>query len=120
MFSIPNPEMKAAACKSLSERDRRRFFDGSDNERIKKICDACPVKSACLQQVLEFEHQPGSVRRWGIWGGMTASERYEVFGDLTEMQEMPVEDASEQSVPQALRRINQEQPEGLGVRAAVA
>ncbi len=86
MFFIPDPHMKAAACKDLDERDKRRFFDGSDNARIKAICQGCPVKSQCLEQVLEIEHQPGALRRWGIWGGTTPNERYDVYGPLPDQE----------------------------------
>ena len=35
----------------------------------KKLCQACPVVSECLQYALK--HEPF----FGVWGGMTASER---------------------------------------------
>jgi WhiB family redox-sensing transcriptional regulator len=39
----------------------------------KKICDACPVKSACLEHALTYEEG-------GIWGGTDEKERRRMLG----------------------------------------
>ena len=44
-----------------------------DVQRAKTVCDACPVKVACLQFALNFERGRGT--RHGIWGGMTEEQR---------------------------------------------
>lgn len=45
-----------------------------DWQRAKRICEACPVMTACRQYALD-EGIPD-----GIFGGMTASERREAWG----------------------------------------
>jgi hypothetical protein len=62
-----------AACQ---EHDPELFFaDPSDVHRIqaaKRICAGCPVRSACLADVMAWE-QPAS--RYGVVGGLSAQER---------------------------------------------
>ena len=62
-----------AACQ---EQDSEPFFaDPSDPQRIqatKRICAGCPVRSACLADVMAWE-QPGA--RYGVVGGLSAHER---------------------------------------------
>lgn len=76
----PNPEMKGAACRDLTEEEKQLFF-GTNNMymRAKRICAECPVREPCLRRALEFEHDGG--RRFGVWGGMTARERAQLGGD---------------------------------------
>jgi WhiB family transcriptional regulator, redox-sensing transcriptional regulator len=42
----------------------------------KRICAACPVRSACLDDVMALE-QPG--RRWGVSAGLTPGERTALY-----------------------------------------
>lgn len=62
-----------AACQA---QDPELFFpDPSDAQRIqtaKQICTRCPVRSACLADVMAWE-QPSS--RYGVAGGLSAQER---------------------------------------------
>jgi WhiB family redox-sensing transcriptional regulator len=62
-----------AACQ---QHDPELFFtDPSDSQRIqaaKRICASCPVRSACLADVMTWE-QPGA--RYGVVGGASAPER---------------------------------------------
>ncbi|WP_407662754.1 WhiB family transcriptional regulator [Mycolicibacterium helvum] len=64
---------------SFSKRFRARAFSTSANERgaqlrrreqrAKQICWSCPVLEACRRYALNA-HEP-----YGIWGGLTPSER---------------------------------------------
>jgi len=62
-----------AACR---QQDPELFFtDPSDAQQIqtaKRICAGCPVRSACLADVMAWE-QPSS--RYGVVGGLSAEER---------------------------------------------
>jgi WhiB family redox-sensing transcriptional regulator len=44
----------------------------------KRVCAACPVRSACLDFALR--HREG----WGIWGGKTTKERARLLRDGSE------------------------------------
>ncbi|HZS23178.1 MAG TPA: WhiB family transcriptional regulator [Pseudonocardiaceae bacterium] len=61
---------------TCQEQDPELFFaDPSDAQRIqtaKRICAGCPVRSACLADVMAWE-QPSS--RYGVVGGLSAQER---------------------------------------------
>ena len=39
-----------------------------------KACEGCPIKRDCGQYALEFAEE------YGVWGGMTASERAKIRG----------------------------------------
>jgi WhiB family redox-sensing transcriptional regulator len=76
VFFLPNPQMKGAACKGA---DPKIFFSGKSFKEAKKLCKSCPVKDPCLEGQLEVESRFGEVRH-GIWGGLTAHERDEIYG----------------------------------------
>lgn len=57
-----------AAC---ADNDTRLWFSGQPNT-AQEICARCPVPAECLHDALEHET---SYSRFGIWGGLTASER---------------------------------------------
>lgn len=81
MFFAPAP-LKGAACTDLPESEKRWFFVKEDNARLQKaleVCARCPAKSACLERALEFESVSGE-GRYGVWGGLTASERRRRYG----------------------------------------
>ena len=72
---VPHPDVSPppvwqdrAACYGL---DPEIFFPASDEEAevAKIVCDACAVRTACL------EHALGSRERDGVWGGCTEKER---------------------------------------------
>lgn len=53
-------------------KDTRIFFDASRNrkvyeDRMRQICEGCPVRSECLEWALVREE-------FGSWGGMTEKE----------------------------------------------
>jgi hypothetical protein len=72
---IPNWHQHAAC----QEQDPELFFaDPSDVQRIqaaKQICAGCPVRSACLADVMAWE-QPST--RYGVVGGQSAQERHQL------------------------------------------
>jgi WhiB family redox-sensing transcriptional regulator len=43
-------------------------------DRAKRICAGCPVRAECLAWALETD------QRFGIWGGLTDSERGDMRG----------------------------------------
>lgn len=47
----------------------KRVVKTAREERAKAICAGCTVRSICLEQAVE------SGERYGIWGGMTDTER---------------------------------------------
>jgi WhiB family transcriptional regulator, redox-sensing transcriptional regulator len=65
---------KRAACRGI---DVEIFFPESDDdaeaEAAKAVCDACPVRQACLEHALAHRE------REGIWGGTTERERRRIL-----------------------------------------
>lgn len=67
------PDLSEAACKEtdlelwfphdVPDPAEMRVIDG-----LREVCASCPVLTECLSYALKHE-------RWGIWGGMTATER---------------------------------------------
>jgi Transcription factor WhiB len=55
-------------------RDLRLFFNG-DGEIAKGICNQCVVRQECLDSELRIEHGMPASMRFGVYGGMTPSER---------------------------------------------
>lgn len=82
--------LRNAPCKTLSETEKKRFFPAGRPTFAKSFCfEQCTaeIRKACLEDVLSFE-EPGL--RWGVWGGTTASERDEIYGDTREMSAGPL------------------------------
>ena len=54
-----------------AETDPELFFPdkGGSTCDAKRVCQACPVRSECLEYA--FAHD----ERWGIWGGLSVRER---------------------------------------------
>ena len=73
-----------AACRAV---DRELFFaDPRSREQIiaaKQICDGCPVRSACLADVLAWERP---AYRYGVVGGFSAEERRRLWRELRRRQ----------------------------------
>jgi hypothetical protein len=44
-----------------------------ERERLRAICEACPVASPCLNQALAHNER-------GFWGGMSRGERNQILG----------------------------------------
>jgi len=45
------------------------FVRGAAQNRVKRLCTGCPVKTECLAEALDDRVE------WGVWGGMTERER---------------------------------------------
>lgn len=56
-----------AACRSHDPDEL--FVQGSAQNRIKQVCQGCPVRTECLADALDNRVQ------YGVWGGMTERER---------------------------------------------
>ena len=56
-----------AACRSQDP--DALFVQGSAQNRIKQVCQGCPVRTECLADALDNRVQ------YGVWGGMTERER---------------------------------------------
>jgi WhiB family redox-sensing transcriptional regulator len=50
-------------------RPEKRSIKAAREERAKAVCAACPVRVQCLKQAV------ASGERYGIWGGLTDTER---------------------------------------------
>ena len=61
-----------AACQGL---DPEIFYplDDDEGDEAKVVCDACPVREACL------EHALGYREKEGVWGGATERERRRII-----------------------------------------
>jgi WhiB family transcriptional regulator, redox-sensing transcriptional regulator len=46
---------------------------GATDATAVRLCNRCPVRSACLD--LAMLNESGVASRWGVWGGKTAKER---------------------------------------------
>ncbi len=68
-----------AACRGLDSRlffhpdGERRVVRSQREARAKQLCRSCPVLAQCRQHALEM-HEPD-----GVWGGMSKSEREQVW-----------------------------------------
>lgn len=69
----------AARCR---DKDPEIFFTDSDESRkyAKAICAGCPVRVDCLGYALQKETALGTSlgHRHGVWGGLSAYERWEL------------------------------------------
>lgn len=73
----PDPRLAGAPCAGKS----KLFYpEGRGSCEAKAICRECPIKNPCLEVALETDETYGY--RWGIWAGMTATERDRRFGKV--------------------------------------
>lgn len=74
--SLEIPDLPGAACKGVD--DDEAFFPKRpgmpSTERAKAICRSCPVKDACLTDVLAWESREDE-KSYGVWGGLDEWER---------------------------------------------
>ncbi len=56
-----------AACRETDPDEM--FVQGAAQNRVKQICNGCPVKMECLADALDNRIE------FGVWGGMTERER---------------------------------------------
>lgn len=79
-IGLPNPEwVEQANCVGT---DPEMWFDGNGGypEQLARICDACPVRAACLTAALveEAPHN-GGAGRYGYRAGTSPSERSRIW-----------------------------------------
>jgi len=78
---VPNWH-RAASCADL---DTDAFFPpagadaGMHVQAAKRVCRGCPVRAACLADVMSWE-QPS--RRHGVAGGLSAAERHRLHREM--------------------------------------
>lgn len=70
--AVSLPLLADAAC---TEYPTDLFFppSGTDGREAKQICAECPSRAACLDWALEVREP------FGVFGGMTAAERYRLL-----------------------------------------
>ncbi|MGW3754686.1 WhiB family transcriptional regulator [Streptomyces sp. NPDC005134] len=76
----PDPGLKGGLCKSI---EPEVFFPERGDRRTaslaRELCALCPVQAACLADALQSEGGAGHGNRFGIRGGKSPEERYEIF-----------------------------------------
>lgn len=88
-FDLPilNNNLTRAACADIPEALKRKFYGvGNAQMKAKEVCNGgdgravCPVRAQCLAEIRTVEESPDYEGiRHGVWGGMTAREREEVW-----------------------------------------
>ena len=72
----PTPDWREAAACVDEDPDLWFPTDSHDYDIPRRICDPCPVKAACLDDVMADEGlYLSTAYRYGMWGGLTPSER---------------------------------------------
>jgi WhiB family transcriptional regulator, redox-sensing transcriptional regulator len=66
MPRLTSAQASQAACRDSGE---ALFVQGEAQNRAKRICTACPIRTECLADALD------SRTEFGVWGGMTERER---------------------------------------------
>ena len=71
---------RSAACVGLPLEEVRKFNGGGSAQAYvaKKYCSGCSARTACLEWALSFETPQH--KRYGVYGGLTAEQRSELFG----------------------------------------
>lgn len=58
------------------------FPDSGVHEPATRICmDRCPIREACLEHAMTHEGSADQRGRWGIFGGLNATQRYRLYLD---------------------------------------
>lgn len=71
VWPAPGPWINDAACATVGG-DGWYPTDEGDKAPAVRICQACPVRQACLDYALDNETDYVA---WGIWGGLTPAQR---------------------------------------------
>ena len=79
-------ELLAASTRVPCAKDTAKFFGDSEDDEEEyddehtaeavAVCQDCPLKRECLIQAVTY-HEP-----FGVWGGMTASQRQQLRGRI--------------------------------------
>lgn len=83
----PEEWMERASCVN---QDPQLFFPEKRRSTLpaKKICwEKCPVRLECLAKAL-YDERVGD-RRWGVFGGLTPTERKELQAKLDKLAQPP-------------------------------
>jgi hypothetical protein len=72
-FAAPPEWTAEAACLG-----RWDLMDGDGERGAKALCARCPVRSACLEYALGLEGGESVMYRQGIFGGLDATERFDL------------------------------------------
>ena len=64
-----------AAC---SGKPTEWWFTERTYRKARQICQICPVRQACLDDAMTIEAHTEHSGRWGLWGGLTPTERWEL------------------------------------------
>ena len=72
--------MSQARC--LGDDTEKWFTEDPDAEReLLRICSDCPVRQTCLNEQLAFEGSSGRSNRYGVFGGLTPTQRWKLARD---------------------------------------
>lgn len=79
MMTLRHSFRQDPLCTKLSDVDPEWFFsdDPKDIETAQSICSHCPIKRECLDWAVSIEQN--EKYSWGVYGGLTASERQEML-----------------------------------------
>lgn len=82
---ILDPAFLEAVCTEIPEADQVMFPSANHHyELARSICERCPLttRTACLEVAMSAEAGQGRTNRFGMFGGLTPSERQ----DLAELE----------------------------------
>jgi hypothetical protein len=63
------PVLPGALCREVDTGELWFPEKGGSNATAKQVCQACPVREACLQWAVDHDE------RYGVWGGLSERER---------------------------------------------
>lgn len=83
-----NSAWTQAACAGpdQAEHHEQWFPEESDMDALRaavRVCVSCPIRELCLQTALAEEAGTGRHSRWGVRGGMTARQRWNMANGFT-------------------------------------
>lgn len=79
---IPSSDWLDEAACSVFELDTNLFFErqsGRVRAAVQQICRECPVRKQCLEHALTYEVRSPRPPQYGIFGGLTPTERRELW-----------------------------------------
>lgn len=79
---IPSSDWLDEAACSVFELDTNLFFErqsGRVRKAVQQICRECPVRKQCLEHALTYEVRSPRPPQYGIFGGLTPTERRELW-----------------------------------------
>lgn len=79
---IPSSDWLDEASCNVFALDTDLFFERQSNRvraAVQQICRECPVRRQCLEHALTYEARSPYPPRYGIFGGLTPTERRELW-----------------------------------------